>query len=327
MRTLVAIVALLLVSRVTLAQDAPPAPSLPWDVAACRSACELGLSLTYDRDTDGKRGAPLRIGLADDGEGGLTLLEGEPDSKEEPKPTLRTWEQHLAALVQPFANGNVSDEELTLMGRKLACKRLSAPGDKGSGVLRISAWFCAEIAGYWVKQTIEREGSTQTLTLSATDTLYHDIGYRPSAIARALREGARLLYRYTDEHGEASRFAMTIEDGNDEGYREVLTYYDAAGKPEGDPVRARRLWARHARGFLFPKAQYTLTTAEMEFGGEKLACVLLTLSETREDATRVVITTVSKRLPGVIVARHTTFTKGQIKLKTRVELLEFKIGK
>ncbi|MCC6148934.1 MAG: hypothetical protein IT461_01675 [Planctomycetes bacterium] len=331
MRTIFCVAALLMLAASVQSQDKPAARKavLPWDVAAVKAAWAWGLVLTFDHEQTGKPSERVRFEFAEEGQDGLSKLRTLISAKGEEsadKPKYLTWEQHLESLTEHFGAAAATDEELKLGETTYSCRCLTAPADEATGVLKRRAWFCADVAGMWVKYEIERKDGVETWRMNARDTVYHDAGWRLSEIAPALKKGATFKYRYIDERGIASTFALTISEGNDEGFKEVITYFDRAGKQEGESVSSRVLWSRYEKGFLFAKSEYQLTTSTLEYAGQKLECSLLTFSEARGDAARVVITTLSRKHPGMIVARHTSIKSKEMTLSTRIELQEFKIG-
>ncbi len=331
MRSIFCLAALVMLAASVQSQDKPAAPKagLPWDVAAIKAAWDWGLVLTFDHEQSGKPAERVRVEFAEEGQDGLSKLRTVINAKGEEsadKPKYLTWEQHLESLTEHMSGATATDEELKLGETTYACRCLTAPANEASGVLKRRAWFCAEVVGMWVKYEIERKEGIETWRLAARDTVYHNVGWRLSEIAPALKAGATFKYRYTDETASTSTFSLTITEGNDEGFKEVITYFDRAGKQEGESVTSRVLWSHYEKGFLFAKASYQATSSTLEYAGQKLECSMLTFSESRGDAARVVITTLSKKHPGVIVARHTSIKSKDVKLSTRIELLEFKLG-
>ena len=332
MRSSICLAALLaLLFSAVGAQDAAKslAPKLPWELPAVREAWSFGLVLTFKFESVGKPAEKHVLEFAEEGADGITKTRtvSVGGTARAEKPSYMTWEQHMESLTDQLAGAQESEEQLKVGEKTYACKVLTVGPNEATGIRKRQAWFCKDVAGMWVKYVVERKDGVESHTLESIDTLYHNPGWRPAEIAPALRAGATFKYRYTDEQRQVSFFTLSITEGNDEGFKEVIAYLDQNQKPEGEPVSTRQLWQQYARGFMFAKSLYNATESQMEFAGRKLDCVLMTLTETRGEATRVVITTLSKKHPGVIIARHNTIKSGNVTLKTVIELVEMPAAK
>lgn len=329
MRTIFSLAALLLLPAFWVrAQDKAQKPTLPWELSAIEDAWAWGVAITYDHELTGEPKNQVRYELCDGANGELSkvrvIVRG-PDDEREDTRTFVDWQAHYASLTADFIGAAESDEELKIGETTYKCRCLTS--GKDAKALSRKVWYAKELPGMWVKYVVERDKSTETFTLAGTAALYHDPGWKPSEIAATLKAGAQFKYRYTDEKGAVTFFLLAFTKCNDKGYTEVITYYNKDGLQDGEPESQKSLWSRQARTFAFSRALYKVAEATTQVGEEKIEGITLTLDETRGDATRVVVTTLGKNLPGVIVARTTRIKTKDVEFKTAIELVEYRIEK
>ncbi len=327
MRTISIFAALWLMAFCVQTQDSPKS-QLPWELSSIQDAWAWGVAITYDHEKTGEAKTQVRYELFDGANGLLskvrTIVHGKDDEREDTR-TFVTWQAHYDSLTADFAKATVNEEALKI--GEVSYKCICLTSGKDANVQSRKVWYAKEVPGMWVKYFVEREKSTETFTLVSTAALYHNPGWAPSDIAKSLKAGATFKYRYTDEKGAVTYFLLAFTQCNDKGYTEVTTYYNKDGLQDGEPESQKTLWSRYARTFAFGCTLYKTGEATVQVGEEKLECVNLTLEETRGDATRVVVTTLSRKLPGAIIAHRTSIKTKDAEFKTSIELVEYRIEK
>jgi hypothetical protein len=330
MRTILILALLWVPAFLVQAQDPPKkaAPKLPWELLAIQEAWAWGVAITYDHEQTGLSKTQVRYELSDGANGEIskvrTVIYAKDDEREDTR-TFVTWQAHYDSLTADFMGAAESDEDLKIGEITYKCRCFTS--GKDAKALSRKVWYAKELPGMWVKYFVERDKSSETFALAGTAALYHNPGWVPSDIAKSLKAGATFKYRYTDEKGAVTYFLLAFTLCNDKGYTEVITYYNKDGLQDGAPESQKSLWSRHARTFAFARTQYKASETVVQVGEEKIECVNLTLEETRGDATRVVVTTLGKKVPGAIIARKTSIKTKDVEFKTSIELVEYRIEK